>query len=78
MLTGNERAVKEIDGRPALLSQYGGKFQRYTEMLSVELALSECGAHVWRIGSDLMSEVPHKFLMERVQPADKKSILFAG
>ncbi len=74
LLTGNERAVKEIDGRLALLSQYGGKFQRYTEMLSVE----NWRSGMWRtrlaqIGSDLMSEVPHKFLMERAQPADKKS-----
>ena len=74
LLTGNERAVKEIDGRLAVLSQYGGKFRRYSDQLSIE----NWRSGMWRtrlaqIGSDLMSDVPHKFLMERAQPADKKS-----
>jgi len=74
LASGNARAVKEIDDRLKVVYQYGGLHKRYSDRIGVE----NWRAGMWRtrlaqVEADLVSEVPHKFLMERAQPSDKKS-----
>lgn len=74
IVKGDQRAVAQLDERLSGLAITGGTFSSLTAQLSAEY---------WRLGmwrtrlaqaeADLMSEIPHKFLMERALPYDKKS-----
>jgi uncharacterized protein involved in exopolysaccharide biosynthesis len=74
VVKGDQRAVNEMERRLEDLATYGGSYKNLNEQLGVE---------VWRLGmwrtrmiqaeADMDSDIPHRFLMERAQPSDKKS-----
>lgn len=74
LVKGNDRAVNAIEQRFEPVARYGGPYQVMDEGL---------GNEIWRLGvyrmrlsqarSDLENDIPHKFLLERAQPSDKKA-----
>lgn len=74
IVKGNNRAIKEFEKRFEVLAKYGGAYVTVQEGLFHESErLSVLRMKMEQAQADLESELPHKFVVNRAQPADKKA-----
>jgi uncharacterized protein involved in exopolysaccharide biosynthesis len=71
---GDQRAVKEFEERFKVLARYGGAYVTLQDRLFNETKrLSVLKMKQEQAQADLESDLPHKFVVNRAQPADKKA-----
>ncbi|MBL7980439.1 MAG: hypothetical protein JNL52_01385 [Flavobacteriales bacterium] len=74
IVKGDQRAVKEFEERFKVLAQYGGAYVTLQDRLFNETKrLSVLKMKQEQAQADLESDLPHKFVVNRAQPADKKA-----
>jgi hypothetical protein len=74
IVKGDQRAVKEFEERFKVLAQYGGAYVWLEDRLSAEIKrLSVLRMKLEQAQADMESDLPHKFVVNRAQPADKKA-----
>lgn len=74
IVKGDQRAVKEFEERFKVLAQYGGAYVTLQDRLFNETKrLSIMRMKLEQAQADFESDLPHKFVVNRAQPADKKS-----
>jgi LPS O-antigen subunit length determinant protein (WzzB/FepE family) len=74
IVKGDQRAVKEFEERFKVLAHYGGAYVTLQDRLFNETKrLSILRMKLEQAQADLESDLPHKFVVNRAQPADKKS-----
>lgn len=74
IVKGDQRAIKEFEERFKVLAKYGGDYVRLEDRLSSEIKrLSVLRMKLEQAQADMESDLPHKFVVNRAQPADKKS-----
>ena len=74
IVKGDQRAVKEFEERFKVLAQYGGTYVTLQDRLFNETKrLSVLRMKLEQAQADLESDLPHKFVVNAAQPADKKS-----
>lgn len=74
ILKGDQRAVKEFEDRFKVLAQYGGAYVTLQDRQFNELKrLSVLRMKLEQAQADLESDLPHKFVVNKAFPADRKS-----
>lgn len=74
IVKGDQRAVKEFEERFKVLAKYGGTYVTLQDRLFNETKrLSVMRMKLEQAQADLESDLPHKFVVNMAQPADKKS-----
>jgi uncharacterized protein involved in exopolysaccharide biosynthesis len=74
ILKGDHRAVNELDERFRALARYGGPYVAAEGTLNNELwRQGYIRTQIMQAKADLQADLPHKFVVERAMPADKKS-----
>ena len=74
IVKGDARAVKEFDERFKVLAQYGGAYVTLQSQLDNELwRLNQLRTKRAQARADMESDLPHKFIVNKALPADKKS-----
>jgi len=74
IVKGDQRAINEFERRFAVLAQYGGAYVTIQDRIYNETKrLSVLRMKKEQAQADLESELPHKFIVNRAQPADKKA-----
>lgn len=74
ILKGDQRAVKEFEERFKVLAQYGGAYVTLQDRLFNETKrLSVMRMKLEQAQADLESDLPHKFVVNKAQAADKKA-----
>jgi uncharacterized protein involved in exopolysaccharide biosynthesis len=74
ILKGDQRAVKEFEERFKVLAQYGGAYVTLQDRLFNETKrLSIMRMKLEQAQADLESDLPHKFVVNKAQAADKKA-----
>ncbi len=74
ILKGDQRAVKEFEERFKVLAQYGGAYVTLQDRLFNETKrLSILRMKLEQAQADLESDLPHKFVVNKAQAADKKA-----
>jgi LPS O-antigen subunit length determinant protein (WzzB/FepE family) len=73
ILKGDNRAVREFEERFKVLAQYGGAYITLQDRLFNETKrLSILRMKLEQAQADKESDLPHKFVVDRAKPADKK------
>lgn len=74
IVKGDQRAIKEFEERFKVLARYGGAYVTLQDRLFNETKrLSVMRMKLEQAQADKESDLPHKFVVNRAQPADKKS-----
>lgn len=74
ILKGDQRAIKEFEERFKVLAQYGGAYVTLQDRQFNEVKrLSMLRMKMEQAQADLESDMPHKFVVNLAQEADKKS-----
>lgn len=74
ILKGDQRAIKEFEERFKTLAQYGGPYITLQDRIFNETKrLSILRMKLEQAQADLESDLPHKFVVNKARPADKKS-----
>ncbi len=74
LLTNNQKAVKEIDEKLAILAQYGGVYTSITQDMEHDReALSRLKTKFEESRVDATDKIPHKFVVNLAKPSEKKS-----
>lgn len=74
IVKGDQRAVKEFEERFKVLAKYGGAYVTLQDRLFNETKrLSVLRMKLEQARADLESDLPHKFVVNLAQPADKKA-----
>ena len=74
ILKGDQRAVKEFEERFKVLAEYGGAYVTLQDRLFNETKrLSILRMKLEQAQADLQSDLPHKFVVNKAQAADKKA-----
>ena len=74
IVKGDQRAIKEFEERFKVLARYGGTYVTLQDRLFNETKrLSIMRMKLEQAQADFESDLPHKFVVNRAQPADKKS-----
>lgn len=74
IVKGDQRAVREFEERFKVLAQYGGAYVTLQDRLFNETKrLSIMRMKLEQAQADFESDLPHKFVVNKAQPADKKS-----
>jgi hypothetical protein len=74
IVKGDQRAVKEFEERFKVLARYGGAYVTLQDRLFNETKrLSVLKMKQEQAQADLESDLPHKFVVNRAQPDDKKA-----
>lgn len=74
IVKGDQRAIKEFEERFKVLAQYGGAYVTMQDRQFNEVKrLSMMRMKMEQAQADLESDMPHKFVVNRAQEADKKS-----
>lgn len=74
IVKGDQRAIKEFEERFKVLAQYGGAYVTLQDrMFNETKRLSVLRMKLEQAQADMESDLPHKFIVDRAQPADKKS-----
>ncbi len=74
IVKGDQRAVREFEDRFKVLAQYGGAYVTLQDrMFNETKRLSVLRMKLEQAQADLESNLPHKFIVNLAQPADKKS-----
>ncbi|MBX2972716.1 MAG: hypothetical protein KF797_06405 [Flavobacteriales bacterium] len=73
IVKGDQRAVKEFEERFKVLAQYGGPYVTLQDRLFNETKrMSVLRMKLEQAQADMESDLPHKFVVNRAQPSDKK------
>lgn len=73
IVKGDQRAVREFEERFKVLAQYGGAYVTLQDrMFNETKRLSILKMKLEQAQADRDSDLPHKFLVNKAQPADKK------
>lgn len=73
IVKGDQRAVKEFEDRFKVLAQYGGPYVTLQDRLFNETKrMSVLRMKLEQAQADMESDLPHKFVVNRAQPSDKK------
>ena len=74
ILKGDQRAIREFEERFKVLAQYGGAYVTLQDRLFNETKrLSVLRMKLEQAEADMQSDLPHKFVVNRAQPADMSS-----
>ena len=74
ILKGDQRAVREFEERFKVLARYGGAYVTLQDRLFNETKrLSVLRMKLEQAEADMRSDLPHKFVVNRAQPADMSS-----
>ncbi|MBK9175450.1 MAG: hypothetical protein IPM46_03760 [Flavobacteriales bacterium] len=74
IVKGDQRAVREFEERFKVLAQYGGAYVTLQDRLFNETKrLSVMRMKLEQAQADFESDLPHKFVVNKALPADKKS-----
>ncbi|MBL7964572.1 MAG: hypothetical protein JNM31_12110 [Flavobacteriales bacterium] len=74
IVKGDQRAVKEFEERFKVLAKYGGAYVTLQDRQFNEVKrLSILRMKLEQAEADMASDLPHKFVVNKAQPADKKS-----
>jgi len=74
ILKGDKRAVRELEDRFSVLAEYGGAYVTLQDLIREEtVRLGVLRMKMRHAEADLKSTLPHKFIVDRAVPADKKS-----
>ncbi|MBK7270157.1 MAG: hypothetical protein IPI07_11845 [Flavobacteriales bacterium] len=74
IVKGDMRAVKEFEERFKVLAEYGGPYTALQDRFYNEMKrLTTLRMKMDQARADMESDLPHKFVVNRAQPADKKS-----
>jgi len=74
IVKGDQRAVREFEERFKVLARYGGAYVTLQDRLFNETKrLSILRMKLEQAQADFESDLPHKFVVNKAQPADKKS-----
>ncbi|QQR87150.1 MAG: hypothetical protein IPJ76_02670 [Flavobacteriales bacterium] len=74
IVKGDQRAIKEFEERFKVLAEYGGAYVTLQDRQFNEVKrLSLLRMKMEQAQADLESDLPHKFVVNRAQEADKKS-----
>ena len=74
IVKGDERAIRLFDEKFKVLAQYGGAYLTLQSQLDNELwRLNQLRTKLTQARADMESELPHKFIVNKALPADKKS-----
>lgn len=73
IVKGDQRAIKEFEERFKVLAQYGGPYVTLQDRLFNETKrMSVLRMKLEQAQADMESDLPHKFVVNRAQPSDKK------
>ncbi|MBL7951877.1 MAG: hypothetical protein JNM62_09165 [Flavobacteriales bacterium] len=73
IVKGDQRAIKEFEERFKVLAQYGGPYVTLQDRLFNETKrMSVLRMKLEQAQADMDSDLPHKFVVNRAQPSDKK------
>lgn len=73
IVKGDQRAIKEFEERFKVLAQYGGPYVTLQDRLFNETKrMSVLRMKMEQAQADMDSDLPHKFVVNRAQPSDKK------
>lgn len=74
IVKGDERAIRLFDEKFKVLAQYGGAYLTLQGQLDNELwRLNQLRTKLTQARADMESELPHKFIVNKALPADKKA-----
>lgn len=74
ILKGDQRAIEEFEKRFEVLARYGGAYVTLEDRQFNEVKrLSDMRMFLEQAEADRESDLPHKFIVNHAQPADKKS-----
>lgn len=74
IVKGDQRAIKEFEERFKVLAEHGGAYVTLQDrMFNETKRLSVLRMKLEQAEVDLESDLPHKFIVDKAQPADKKS-----
>lgn len=74
IVKGDQRAVAQLDDRFRTLARYGGTYTIMQSFLDNEMwRQGYLRTQIMQARADLQVDLPHKFVVERATPADKKS-----
>ena len=73
IVKGDQRAIKEFEERFKVLAKYGGPYVTLQDRLFNETKrMSVLRMKLEQAQADMDSDLPHKFVVDRAQPSDKK------
>jgi capsular polysaccharide biosynthesis protein len=73
IVKGDQRAIKEFEERFKVLAKYGGPYVTLQDRLFNETKrMSVLRMKLEQAQADMESDLPHKFVVNRAQPSDKK------
>ena len=73
IMKGDQRAIKEFEERFKVLAKYGGPYVTLQDRLFNETKrMSVLRMKLEQAQADMDSDLPHKFVVNRAQPSDKK------
>lgn len=74
IVKGDQRAVQQLDDRFKTLARYGGTYTIVQSLLDNEMwRQGFLRTQIMQARADLQVDLPHKFIVQRAVPADKKS-----
>lgn len=74
IVKGDDRAVRALDERFKVLAQYGGNYLTLQSQLDDEIGhAAELRSMLTQARADLDNDMPHVFVVDKAQVADKKS-----
>ena len=74
IVKGDDRAIRLFDEKFKVLAQYGGAYLTLQGQLDNELwRLNQLRTKLTQARADMESELPHKFIVNKALPADKKA-----
>lgn len=74
IVKGDQRAVQQLDDRFKTLARYGGTYTIVQSLLDNEMwRQGYLRTQIMQARADLQVDLPHKFIVQRAVPSDKKS-----
>ena len=74
IVKGDQRAIKLFEEKFEVLSRYGGAYLTLQGQLDNELwRLNQLRTKLTQARADMESDLPHKFIVNKALPADKKA-----
>lgn len=74
IVKGDDRAIRMFDEKFKVLAQYGGAYLTLQGQMDNELwRLNQLRTKLTQARADMESDLPHKFVVNKALPADKKS-----
>ena len=73
IVKGDQRAIRELEERFAVLARYGGTYNTLQDQLNQDAKrINVLRSKLEQAQVDLESDLPHKFVVSSAKPADRK------